>query len=267
MNLNVEKKQIDLISESILVFKTCNLCHRLPQAGPAFLCDDRRFRRRQGKSCLFRLKQMCHELFRNSPEASYKEKFYDITVGYIFHEAMKPRECIYQLEYYKPEYHLLVNSPELHYRGKESHPRLRHTHRQGREEARRRAQGGKDPPQELVANVKELIKMYRDNYLLPRFILENEKSLITIYGKKGYHDLITSIYDHGRSGLMFKAALSYLESEYYQTAKALFQKVVRADGRTWLPHFSTFTPPPTTAISKTGSLWPTSSLKRPSGCR
>ncbi len=56
---------------------------------------------------------MCHELFRNTAEAAYKEKFFDITVGYIFHEAMKLRECIYQLEYYKPQYNMLVSSPEL----------------------------------------------------------------------------------------------------------------------------------------------------------
>ena len=67
----------------------------------------------RGKSCLYRLKQMCHELFRNTAEAAYKEKFFDITVGYIFHEAMKLRECIYQLEYYKPQYDMLISSAEL----------------------------------------------------------------------------------------------------------------------------------------------------------
>ena len=67
----------------------------------------------RGKSCLYRLKQMCHELFRNADEASYKKKFYDITVGYIFHEAMKIRENIYQLEYYKPQYTTLTDSSEL----------------------------------------------------------------------------------------------------------------------------------------------------------
>ena len=46
----------------------------------------------RGKSCLYRLKEMCHDLFRNADEAGYKEKLYDITVGYIFHEAMKIRE-------------------------------------------------------------------------------------------------------------------------------------------------------------------------------
>ena len=113
MNLNIEKKQIDLVSESISVFKTFNHCIDLYKEGRLTFLEMEEFVDDRGKSCLYRLKQMCHDLFRNTCEAAYKEKFYDITVGYIFHEAMKLRECIYQLEYYKPEYTALVNSAEL----------------------------------------------------------------------------------------------------------------------------------------------------------
>ena len=82
---------------------------------------------------------------------------------------------------------------------------------------------------ELVAHVRDLIRIYKDNYLLPRFILENEKSFIAIYGKKGYHDLLGGIYEQGRTTLMLKAAISYLDSEYYQMARGLFQKVIKID--------------------------------------
>src|SRR5208337_1600713 len=100
-------------SESISVFKTFNHCMELYKGGQLTFLEMEEFVDDRGKSCLYRLKQMCHELFRNSDEVAYKEKFYDITVGYIFHEAMKLRECIYQLEYYKPQYTMLVNSAEL----------------------------------------------------------------------------------------------------------------------------------------------------------
>ncbi len=112
MNLNIEKKQIDLINEFISVHRTCNHCLELHRRGRSdLLPTSRNLVDDKGKSSLFRLKQMCHDLFRNGVEVSYKEKFYDITVGYIFHEAMKLRECIYQLEYYKPRYNMLGQLP------------------------------------------------------------------------------------------------------------------------------------------------------------
>ncbi|OPY61154.1 MAG: hypothetical protein A4E57_04269 [Syntrophorhabdaceae bacterium PtaU1.Bin034] len=229
MNLNIEKKQIDLINESICVYKTCNHCIDLHKKGQLSFSEVGEFVDDRGKSCLYRLKQMCHELFRNTVEAAYKEKFYDIAVGYIFHEAMKLRECIYQLEYYKPEYHTLVTSSEL----TPGERKLIHEFDILISKAQKRlAEGLKEVKvllNELMAHVKDLIKIYRNNYLLPRFILENERSFISIYGKKGYQDLLNEIYEEGRATLMFKAAVSYLDSEYFQISRGLFHKVVNLD--------------------------------------
>jgi hypothetical protein len=225
---NTEKKQIDLINESLCVFKTCNSCIELHRNGQLTFLSIEDFVDDRGKSCLYRLKQMCHDLFRSTIEASYKEKFYDITVGYIFHEAMKLRECIYQLEYYKPQYDLLINSDLT-----AGERKVIHEFDILINKAEKRLTEGlkevKTLLRELVANTKELIKMYQGNYLLPRFILENERSFITLFGKKGYYELIDDVYENGRTTLMYKAAVSYLESEYYQIAKGLFQKVTKLD--------------------------------------
>jgi hypothetical protein len=229
MNLNIEKKQIDLISESICVFKTCSQCIDLHKKGQLTFLMVEDFVDDRGKSCLYRLKQMCHELFRNTHEAAYKEKFYDITVGYVFHEAMKLRECIYQLEHYKPEYNLLINSEELTAGEKKV---IREFDALIKKAQKRLAEGLKEVKtlvRELTSHMKDLIKIYGDNYLLPRFILENERSFISIYGKNGYRDLLEEIYEEGRVTLILKAALSYLDSEYYQIARGLFQKVISLD--------------------------------------
>jgi len=172
---------------------------------------------------------MCHELFRNTPGAAYKEKFFDITVGYIFHEAMKLRECIYQLEYYKPQYNMLISSPELTPAEKKV---IREFDALILKAQKRLNEGLKEVRtllKDLVAQVKDLVKIYRNNYLMPRFLLENERSFIAMYGKKGYQDLLDDIYDQGRTTLIFKAALSYLGSEYYQVARSLFQKAIKLD--------------------------------------
>ena len=148
----------------------------------------------RGKSCLFRLKQMCHDIFRNEAEASYKERFYDLTVGYIFHEAMKLRECIYQLEYYKPEYSMLVSSSEVSAAEKKA---IHEFDVLITKAQKRLAEGLKEVKtllRDLVEQLKDLIKVYRGNYLLPRFLLENERAFIGIYGKKGYQHLSGDIY-------------------------------------------------------------------------
>jgi hypothetical protein len=226
---NLEKKQIDLIKESVGVYALCIevidlYARRLLSFGTMEeFVDDR------GKSSLYRLKEMCHELFRNVDEATYREKFYDITVGYIFHEAMKLRENVYQLEYYKPQYETLVNSDELTALEKKI---IHEFDLLIRKAEKRLKEGLKEVRvllKDLVVQLKDLLKLYRNNYLLPRFILENEKPLVKIYGKKGFAELLNDMYAYGRSTLIYKAAQSYLESEYYGSARLLFQKVVNMD--------------------------------------
>jgi tetratricopeptide (TPR) repeat protein len=226
---NLEKKQIDLISESIAVYTLCVDVIDLHAKGRLTFSRMEDFVDDRGKSSLYRLKQMSHELFRNVDEATYREKFYDITVGYIFHEAMKLRENVYQLEYYKPQYETLVNSDELTALEK----KIIHEFDALIHKAERRLKEGLKEVRvllkDLVAQLKDLLKLYRSNYLLPRFILESQKALVKIYGKKGFAELLNEMYQYGRATLIYKAAQSYLESEYYACARMLFQKVVSMD--------------------------------------
>jgi tetratricopeptide (TPR) repeat protein len=226
---NLEKKQIDLIKESINVYKKCIECRSLFDSKNICFANIEEFVDDRGKSHLFHLKEMSHELFRNSNDASYKEKLYDMTIGYIFHEAMKLRENMYQLEYYRPqcdialqtltdqekktvrEIGLLVNKGEI--RIKEGFKEI------------------KILLNELVGQLKDLIIFYKNNYLLPRFIFENERPLKKIYGKKGFENLLNMAYSDGRHLLIFKAGQSYLESEFYDTARLLFKKVLRLDSQ------------------------------------
>lgn len=225
----MEKKQIDLVKESICVYEKCMECRGLFQAGQLGFTSIEDFVDDRGKSCLYRLKEMCHELYRNSDDASYKEKLYDITVGYIFHEAMKMRENLYQLEYYKPYCDIAVHDltekekkivHDISIMIKKADIRLR----EGLKETRTLLN-------ELVEQLRDLIVVYRGNYLLPRFIFENEKSLVRIYGKKGFKELLGMMYADGRLLLYFNAAQSYLESEYYDLARKLFQKIIRLDSK------------------------------------
>ena len=90
---------------------------------------------------------------------------------------------------------------------------------------------------ELVRQISDIIILYRHNYLLPRFVFESERSLIKIYGKKGFANLLNTLYCDGRRLLIFKAGESYLESQYYDTARQLFKKGLRLDSANTTTHF------------------------------
>jgi hypothetical protein len=234
---NLQKKQIDLIKESLSVYDSCVEVMALYGRGQLSFGRMEEFVDDRGKSCLYRLKQMSHELFRNTQEATYREKFYDITVGYIFHEAMKLRENVYQLEYYKPQYETLVASDELTALEK----KVIHEFDALILKAEKRLKEGlkevKTLLRDLVVQLKDLLKLYRSNYLLPRFMLENERALVRIYHKKGFSELLSDMYEQGKATLIYKAAQSYLDSEYYGCARLLFQKIVNMDHDNSRAHF------------------------------
>lgn len=224
---NIEKKQIDLIKESICVYTKCMECRVLFKEGRLCFSNIVELVDDKGKSCLFRLKEMCHALFRNSDEATYKEKLYDITVGYIFHESMKLRENLYQLEFYGPNYDKV--SDQLTGQEKKIFHEIDVLTKKARSRLKEEIKELKILITELMEQLKDLIRLYGDNYLLPRFIVKNEKSLISIYGRNGFERLLNGLYSDGRAILIFRAAMSYLESEYYELARSMFRKISKAD--------------------------------------
>ena len=222
---NLEKKQIDLIKESISVYEKSMECRALFKGKELCFASIEEFVDDRGKSHLFRLKEMSHELFRNSTDATYKEKLYDITIGYTFHEAMKLRENLYQLEYYRPQRDMDLNTltdqekkvvHEIAMLVIKAETRLKEAFKEI-----------KVLLNQLVGQLRDLIVLYKDNFLLPRFVFENEKALTRIYGRKGFENLLDMAYADGRELLIFKAAESYLKSQYFDTARLLFKKIMR----------------------------------------
>lgn len=227
MMTNIEKKQIDLIKESICVYKKYAECMVLFKEGRLYFSNIDEFIDDKGKSCLFRLKEMCHYIFRNSDEAHYKEKLYDITVGYIFHEAMKLRENIYQIEYYKPNSEKVSDS--LNEKEKKIVREIEILTRKAEKRIKEGAKEVRNLTVELINQLKSLFELYKNNYLLPRFLFENEKTLISIYGKREIERLLNELYKDGRDVLIFKTAKSYLKSEYFERARLLFRRILIKD--------------------------------------
>ncbi len=227
MVTNLDKKQIDLIRESLCVYEKARECKSLLRQQKLFFENIQDFVDDRGKSCLFRLKEMCHDLFRNSTEANHKEKLFDITVGYTFHGAMKLRENLYLLEYYQPQAEMALHNltPQERKIVNEIGTLVRKAQTRLKEEFKEVS----TLSDELVTQLKDLILLYKENYLLPRFLYENEKVLIKTYGRKGFEEILSTAYEDGRNRLILKTAVSYLDSEYYETARGLFKRITRMD--------------------------------------
>lgn len=226
---NLEKKQIDLIRESIRVYEKSIEFRNLFNTKSISFADIEEFIDDRGKSYLFNLKEMSHELYRNTGDTSYKEKLYDITIGYIFHEAMKLRENMYLLEYYGPQYDIDILT--LSEQEKKTVHEIGILVNKARKKLKEDLKEIKILLNDLIGQLRDLIILYKNNYLMPRFIYENEKSLKNIYGKKGFENLLNSAYADGKHLLVFKAGQSYLESEYYDKARLLFKKAMRLNGQ------------------------------------
>jgi len=227
MVTNLDKKQIDLIRESLCVYEKTRECKTLLRQQKLFFENVQDFVDDRGRSCLFRLKEMCHILFRNSTEASYKEKLFDMTVGYTFHGAMKLRENLYLLQYYQPQSEIALHelSPQERKIVNEIGMLVRKAQGRLKEELKEVA----ILSDELVEQLKDLIVLYKENYLLPRFLYENEKLLLKTYGRKGFYEILSMIHADGRKRLILNTATSYLDSEYYGTARTLFKRITRID--------------------------------------
>ncbi len=228
MVTNLDKKQIDLIKESLCVYEKARECKYLLRQQRLVFATIEDFVDDRGKSCLFRLKEMCHDLFRNSVDASYKEKLYDMTVGYTFHGAMKLRENLYLLEYYQPQCEIALQ--DLTEQERKIVNEISMLVRKARARLKEELKEVTILADELITQLRDLILLYKKNYLLPRFLYEYEKTLIKIYGRKGFEEILASAYADGKMLLLFKTANSYLESEYFDTARKLFKRITRSDG-------------------------------------
>ena len=181
-----------------------------------------------GSSPLFILKERCHSRFRyhEGEPCNEKEKLFDLTVGSIFHEAMKLKENLYQLEVYGPRYQELEE--------RLGNPLPESEFNRFRKIILRAEQGlkeGMEDLKELFRDVKEqlgeLLGEYSKNQVLTRFLLENRALLQKVYGRRGLEKIFASMFKGGIDQAYWAAGNSYLESQYFDMAHPIFKKALR----------------------------------------
>jgi tetratricopeptide (TPR) repeat protein len=185
----------------------------------------------KGQSLLYNLKEQCHSLFRNKgKKPAYKnEGLLDLVIGSIFHEAMKLRENIYQMEVYRPKY--------LQYKSKVGKSDYEKDYLQQFEriilKTKRGVVEGMEETrslfQDAMAQLIDLFKEGANNTILVRFLLENLTLLQKVYGSKKAKEIFDLMFKKGFLDAYQLAGQSYLQSEHYDLSSNYFLKALKMD--------------------------------------
>jgi hypothetical protein len=208
---------VELVREYIAVNQTLrNMFDRFRQGLPCFdevaqLVGD------SDESILFRLKERCHSLFRHDPGASaqiHNEVLFDLTLGSLFHEAMKLRENLYQQEVYMPRVERLL---EEHGRDPGTFfVELENIQIAGADrtvDALRETEG-------LLSQTRDqllaLLSAHSESGLMTRNLVENAKLVEDVFGMD-MASILVGIHGDAAAGYRV-AAHSYLASAFFSEA-------------------------------------------------
>ncbi len=183
----------------------------------------------KGQSLLYNLKENCHKIFRDSRVVSSRKKEWllDLAIGSIFHEAMKIRENLYQLDVYRPKYLLYkrkAGGSEYEKNYLQQFARIIAKAEQGVSEGMEEISSlFKDATAQLVDVLKENSK----NIYLIRYVLENQTLIQKVYGPKQVKVIISRMFKRGFLDAYLSVAQSYLQSEHYDLASSYFSKALK----------------------------------------
>ncbi len=187
----------------------------------------------KGQSLLYNLKEQCHSLFRDKGKKQIHKSDWllDLVIGSIFHEAMKLRENIYQMEFYQPRY--------LQYKVKFGKSDYERDYLRLFERIILKARQGVDDGmletrslfKDAMAQLVDLFKQDAKNTFLVRFLLENLTLLHKIYGPKKTKEIFNTMFEKGLLDAYRLAGLSYLRSEHYDLSSNYFLRALKIDPR------------------------------------
>ena len=187
----------------------------------------------RGQSLLYKLKEQSHSLFRVGAKGPVhrNEWLLDLAIGSIFHEAMKLRENIYQMEVYRPRY--LQFKSKM---GKTTYGYERNYVQQFERIIARSEQGvqeGMEETRSLFGDaIEQLIDFFKKNSKNPylvRFLLEHQSLLLRVYGNKKSQEIFNLMFKNGLLEAYDRAGRSYLQGGHYDLSSLYFSKALRIE--------------------------------------
>ena len=187
----------------------------------------------KGQSLLYNLKEQSHSFFRRGGKEPVhrNEWLLDLAIGSIFHEAMKLRENIYQMEVYRPRY--LQFKSKM---GKAAYEYEKGYLQQFERIIARSEQGVQEGMQETRSlfgdAIEQLIDFFKKNSKNPylvRFLLEHQPLLQRVYGDRKAKEIFHLMFKRGLLDAYSLAGRSYLQSGHYDLSSLYFSKASRLE--------------------------------------
>jgi tetratricopeptide (TPR) repeat protein len=187
----------------------------------------------KGQSLLYNLKEQSHSFFRSGGKEPVhrNEWLLDLAIGSIFHEAMKLKENIYQMEVYRPRY--LQFKSKM---GKASYEYERNYLQQFERIISRAEQGVQEGMEQTQSFFKDALEQLIDffkkksaNPYLVRFLLEHQPLLQGVYGGRKAKEIFHLMFKKGLLEAYSLAGRSYLQSGHYDLASLYFSKALKME--------------------------------------
>ncbi|NQT20267.1 MAG: hypothetical protein HQ592_11225 [Planctomycetes bacterium] len=183
---------------------------------------------------VYNLKEDCHFLFRQANhhqpnEQISGESLFDISVGSIFHELMKIKESVYQLEHYAPLYSAMETTADR----SDARPYERAFLEACRKiiaRARESLPSDLDSVEELFGDAADNLKItlaeHTTNRLLARMIVDEEELMKKCFAVDDVDALLAETYSGKLDEAHLAAARDYLEGGWYEKAHREARKVL-----------------------------------------
>jgi hypothetical protein len=170
-------------------------------------------------SVLFRLKERCHELFRDDGGAKVgREALLDLAIGALFHECMKFRENFYQHAVYGPKVRALRAAARED--GEELFREFEKILAQSSVRLVEALQEAETLLQQTAVELQGLLRTQSHNGLVARLLVEQGDDLAAVFGRNLLH-LLGDVFGSVAAGYE-RAARSYLGSGYFGEAAQAF---------------------------------------------
>jgi len=221
---------VDIIREFLTVYRLLRGLFERQRRGALRFEDVQALAGDTEASALFRLKERCHALFRAGELRG--DALFDLAVGSLFHEAMKLRENLYQLEVYAPKVEAARAQAEAGSEGLfEEFARILAASGVRLGEAAAECEALLE---QTRRQFRALLATHRENGLAARYLIENAAIAEEVLGEPldrflaGVHGSAVEAYA--------RASRSYLASGYFEEARqalveALAREPERADLR------------------------------------
>ena len=179
-------------------------------------------------SALYRLKERCHELFRieeGSGPSVEREALFDLTVGALFHEAMRFRESFYQQEIYGPRVLKLAGASEAEVELKREFERILAGASVRLDEALQEVEALLD---QTRRQFQGLLEANPGDGLVTRYLIGNAGYVALVF-EEGLDALLTTVHGQAADGYAL-AARSYLDSGHFADGARLLAEARRRGG-------------------------------------